>query len=78
MPGGIFYLPEGYTAGAELAEDGYPRTLTRKDDGTIFIRIVGGDFTMGGVEAAAGGLPGDRRRPTSLVRRTAGGSPAGR
>jgi serine/threonine-protein kinase len=50
MTGGV-YLPEGYQAGAAQAEDGYPQRLTRKD-GTAWIRIAGGSFTMGGLETA--------------------------
>jgi serine/threonine-protein kinase len=48
-PSGI-YLPRGYEPSSERAEDGYPRTLTRKD-GTTFIRIMGGTFWMGTLRA---------------------------
>jgi serine/threonine-protein kinase len=62
VSGGI-YLPEGYTPSRELAEDGYPRTLTRKDDGTIFIRIVEGTFTMGRIDGAVDDVPGISDHP---------------
>jgi serine/threonine-protein kinase len=46
-PDGI-YLPEGYDASEKVdPEDQYPRTITRKADGTTFVRIAGGEFTMG-------------------------------
>lgn len=53
------YLPEGHEPGSELEEDGYPGTLTRTIDGTIFFRIVGGTFDMGHL---------DLGRPTHPVR----------
>jgi serine/threonine-protein kinase len=45
------YLPEGYQPGPAVAEDGYPERLTRSDR-TVWIRIAGGRFTMGGLEVA--------------------------
>jgi serine/threonine-protein kinase len=56
------YIPRGYEASSEPADDNYPKLLERKESperkGATFARIIGGTFKMGSVKAGDAGILG--------------------
>ena len=69
------YLPAGFEPSSVPASDGWPSTLTRRDSGnpgpvTLFVRIPGGEFTMGSDTVKDAGPPHQVRLSGFYIQKT--------